>query len=126
MAKKRPSSSASRSKAPFVQGEGHGTTPGGSRDGAHQTRAQTREQANLQLEVVNVSQPQVATLAQVQEQVVQDAPSTMPASVPTIALPTDVVMRFLNVLEALVPNHGGLPVPQTTSQVKAQVQLNVV
>ncbi|MCD7452697.1 hypothetical protein HAX54_017821, partial [Datura stramonium] len=40
---------------------------------------------------------------------VQDAPSTVPVVVPTIALPTDVVMRLLNVLEALVPNHDGLP-----------------
>ncbi|MCD9643488.1 hypothetical protein HAX54_031053, partial [Datura stramonium] len=54
-----------------------------------------------------------------------DAPSTVPGIVPTIALPTDVVMRLLNVLETLVPNHCGLPVPQTTSQVQVQVQLNV-
>ncbi|MCD9640646.1 hypothetical protein HAX54_026054, partial [Datura stramonium] len=54
------------------------------------------------------------------EQVVQDASSTVPAAVPTVALPIDVVMRLLNVSEALVPNHGGLPVPQTTSQ--AQIQ----
>ncbi|MCD9642062.1 hypothetical protein HAX54_028660, partial [Datura stramonium] len=43
------------------------------------------------------------------EQVVRDAPSTVPVIVPTVALPTDVVMRLLNVLEELVPNHGRLP-----------------
>ncbi|MCD9640993.1 hypothetical protein HAX54_026790 [Datura stramonium] len=59
------------------------------------------------------------------EQVVQDAPSIVPAAVPTVALPIDVVMRFLNVLEALVPNHGRLPVPQTKLQAQTQVQLNV-
>ncbi|MCD7450637.1 hypothetical protein HAX54_007823 [Datura stramonium] len=44
-----------------------------------------------------------------------DASSTVPAVVPTVSIPTIVVMRLLNVLETLVPNHGGLPVPQTTS-----------
>ncbi|MCE3049481.1 hypothetical protein HAX54_044972 [Datura stramonium] len=37
----------------------------------------------------------------------------------------DVVMRLLNVLEALVPNHGGLLVSKTNSQAQTQVQLNV-
>ncbi|MCE0480822.1 hypothetical protein HAX54_037968 [Datura stramonium] len=64
MAKKHASSSASRSKAPVGWGAGHGTTPGGSRAGAHQTKAQTREQANPQPEVLNESQPRVATLEQ--------------------------------------------------------------
>ncbi|MCD7459703.1 hypothetical protein HAX54_041681, partial [Datura stramonium] len=30
------------------------------------------------------------------------------------------VMRLLNVLEALVPNHGRLPVPQMNSQAQTQ------
>ncbi|MCE2056134.1 hypothetical protein HAX54_044102, partial [Datura stramonium] len=34
------------------------------------------------------------------ERVFQDAPSTVPSDVPTVALPTDVVMRLLNMLEA--------------------------
>ncbi|MCE3050054.1 hypothetical protein HAX54_046383 [Datura stramonium] len=59
MAKKCSSSSASRSKAPVGRGAGHGTTPGGSRAGAHQIRAQTRAHANPQPEVVNGSQSQV-------------------------------------------------------------------
>ncbi|MCD9638655.1 hypothetical protein HAX54_022777 [Datura stramonium] len=95
MAKECTSSSASLSKAPVSWGSGHGTTPGGSQVGAHQTRYQTRAHANL------------------------------PAVVPTVALPKDVVMGLLNVLEALVPNHGGLPVPQTTFQAQTQVRLNV-
>ncbi|MCD9646673.1 hypothetical protein HAX54_036700 [Datura stramonium] len=37
----------------------------------------------------------------------------------------DVVMRLLNVLEALVPNHGRLPVRQTNSKAQTQAQLNV-
>ncbi|MCD9644032.1 hypothetical protein HAX54_032002 [Datura stramonium] len=92
---------------------------------AHQTKAQTRAQVNPQPEVVNGSQPRVAASDRVQEQVVQDAPSIVPAVVPNVALPTDVVMRLLNVLEVLVPNHGGLLVPQTTSQAQTQVQVNV-
>ncbi|XP_070055171.1 uncharacterized protein [Nicotiana tomentosiformis] len=62
----------------------------------------------------------------VQEQVVHDAPPPVPVIVPTVTLPADAVMSLLNVLEALVPTHGGLPTPQTTSQAQAQVQLNVV
>ncbi|MCD7462357.1 hypothetical protein HAX54_048347, partial [Datura stramonium] len=58
-------------------------------------------------------------------EVVQDAPSTVPTVVSTVALPTDLVIRLLNVLETLVPNHGRLPVPQTNSQEQTQVQLNV-
>ncbi|MCD7472226.1 hypothetical protein HAX54_013247, partial [Datura stramonium] len=80
-AKKHTFSSASRSKELVGWGAGHGTTPGGSRAGAHQTRAQTRAHANPQLEIVNGRKPRVS----------------------------DVVMRLLNVLEALLPNHGGLP-----------------
>ncbi|MCE2055200.1 hypothetical protein HAX54_042171 [Datura stramonium] len=125
MAKKCASSSASRSKAPIGRGVGHGTNPGGSRSGAHQTRAQTRGLANPQPEVGNGSHPRVAAPERVQEQIVQDATSTVSAVVPTVVLPTDVVMRLLNVLEALMSNHGGLPVPQTTSQAQTQVQLNV-
>ncbi|MCD9559610.1 hypothetical protein HAX54_017668, partial [Datura stramonium] len=34
-------------------------------------------------------------------------------------------MRLSNVLEALMPNDGRLPVPQTNSQVQIQVQLNL-
>ncbi|MCD9643845.1 hypothetical protein HAX54_031697 [Datura stramonium] len=69
--------------------------------------------------------PRVAAPERVQELDVQDAPSIVPAIVPTVALPTDVVMRLLNMLEALVPNHGRLPVPQTNTQAQTQVQLNV-
>ncbi|MCE3215717.1 hypothetical protein HAX54_003272 [Datura stramonium] len=98
MDKKRASSSASRSKTPVGRGARHGTTPSGSRVGAHQTRAQTRAQDNPQPEILNEGQPQVSAPEQVQEQVVQDAPSIVPAVVPTVALPTDVVMRLLNVL----------------------------
>ncbi|MCD9644515.1 hypothetical protein HAX54_032770, partial [Datura stramonium] len=61
----------------------------------------------------------------VQQQVVQNAPSIVPAVVPVVALPTDVVMRLLHVLEALDPNHGRLSIPQTNSQAQTQVQLNV-
>ncbi|MCD9640530.1 hypothetical protein HAX54_025884, partial [Datura stramonium] len=86
MAKKHASSSASRSKAPVGRGAEHGTTPG------------------------------VAAPERVQEQVVQDAPSTVPTIVPTVDFPTYVVMRLSNVLEALMPNDGRLPVPQTNSQ----------
>ncbi|MCD7470703.1 hypothetical protein HAX54_010728 [Datura stramonium] len=111
--------------APVGRGAGHDTTPGGSRVGTYQTRAQTRAQTNPQPEVVNGGQPRVAAPNRVQEQVIQDAPSTVPAVVPTIALPTDIVMGLLNVLEALVSNHGGLPVPQTTLQAQTQVQSNV-
>ncbi|MCD9638108.1 hypothetical protein HAX54_021818 [Datura stramonium] len=110
MAKKHVCSSASQSKAPVAWGAGHGTTLGGSRTRAHPTRAQTRTQANPQPEIVNAIQPRFATPQRVQEQVVQDAPLTVPTVVPTIALPIDVVMRLLNVLEELVPNHGGLPI----------------
>lgn len=46
-----------------------------------------------------------------QEQVVQDAPQTVPVVAPIVAVPTDVVMRLLNALEALVPNQGGIPAP---------------
>ncbi|MCD9644623.1 hypothetical protein HAX54_033010 [Datura stramonium] len=61
MDKKCASSSTSRSKTPVGRGAGHGTTLGGSRDGAHQIRAQTREHTNPQLEIVNGGQPQVAS-----------------------------------------------------------------
>ncbi|MCE3050361.1 hypothetical protein HAX54_047053, partial [Datura stramonium] len=70
-----------------------------------QTRTQTRAQANPQPEIVNGGHPRVAAPERVQEQVFQDAPATVPAGVPTVALPTDVVMRLSNVLEALVSNH---------------------
>ncbi|MCD7462553.1 hypothetical protein HAX54_048755, partial [Datura stramonium] len=105
-----------RSKAPFGWGAGHGTTPSDYRTGVHQTRAQD----NPQPEIVNGGQPRVAAPERVQEQVVQDALSTVPVAVSTAALPTDVVMRFLNVLEALVPNHGRLPVPQTNRKHKCK------
>ncbi|MCD7456348.1 hypothetical protein HAX54_031390, partial [Datura stramonium] len=124
IAKKCASPSASQSKAPVGRGAGRGTTLSGSRAGAHQTRAKTSEHCNPQPEIVNGRQPRVAVSERVQEQVVQDAPSIVPAAVLTIALPTDVVMRLLNVLEALEHNHGGLPVPQTTLQAQTQVQLN--
>ncbi|MCE5166347.1 hypothetical protein HAX54_017860 [Datura stramonium] len=60
MAKKHASSSASRSKAAVGRVARHGTTPGGSRAGGHQTRAQTRAQTNPQPEIVNGGQPRVA------------------------------------------------------------------
>ncbi|MCE3215787.1 hypothetical protein HAX54_003483 [Datura stramonium] len=59
MAKKRVSSSASRSKPPVGRGAAHGTTHGGSRARAHQKRTQTRPQANPQPEIVNGGQPRV-------------------------------------------------------------------
>ncbi|MCE3050322.1 hypothetical protein HAX54_046898 [Datura stramonium] len=95
--------------------------PSGSRAGACQTRAKTRAHANPQPEIVNRGQPQVASPEREQEQVVQDAPSTVPVVVPIVALPTDVVIRLLNVLESLMPNHGRVPVPQTNSQAQTQV-----
>ncbi|MCD7469961.1 hypothetical protein HAX54_009456, partial [Datura stramonium] len=52
-------------------------------------------------EIVNGSQPRLAAPKRVQEQAVQDAPSIVPVVVPTVTLPTDVVMILLNVLEAL-------------------------
>ncbi|XP_059302013.1 uncharacterized protein LOC132053936 [Lycium ferocissimum] len=106
MAKKHASSSAKR-------GAGQSATRGGRQASAHQTRAQTRTQATPQPEVVNGGQPRVAS-EQVQEQVVQNTPPA-PAAAPTIAMPADVVTRLLNVLEALAPNHGGIPSPQATS-----------
>ncbi|MCD7462611.1 hypothetical protein HAX54_048928, partial [Datura stramonium] len=33
----------------------------------------------------------------------------VPSVVPTVPLPTHVVLRFFNELKALVPTHGGLP-----------------
>ncbi|MCE5167217.1 hypothetical protein HAX54_042856, partial [Datura stramonium] len=81
----------------------------------HPEIANTRAHANPQPEIVNGRQPRVASPEQVQEQVVQDAPSTVPTVVPTVSLPIDLVIRLLNVLEALVSNHDGHPVPQTTS-----------
>ncbi|MCD7473487.1 hypothetical protein HAX54_015388 [Datura stramonium] len=127
MGKKHASSCSIRSKEPVGRGTGYGTTPGDSRAGTYQKRDQNRKQANPQPEVVNGSQPQVAATVRVQEQVIQDAPSRVPVVVHIVALPTYAVMRLFNVLEALVPNHGELPVPQTTSQAQAQtqVQLNV-
>ncbi|MCE0481231.1 hypothetical protein HAX54_038808, partial [Datura stramonium] len=59
MAKKCASSYSSQSKAPAGWDAEHGTTPGGSRVGAHQTWAQTRAQANPQTEIVNGGQPRV-------------------------------------------------------------------
>ncbi|MCE3050305.1 hypothetical protein HAX54_046862 [Datura stramonium] len=106
-----------RSKTLVGRSAGRGTTHGGSQAGAHQTRAQ----ADPQPKVVNGGQPRVVAQERVQEQVVQDTPLT----VPTVDLPADVVIKLLNVLETLVANNGGLPVPQTTSQTQTQVQLNV-
>ncbi|XP_059288662.1 uncharacterized protein LOC132042046 [Lycium ferocissimum] len=60
----------------------------------------------------------------VQEQVVQNSPPA-PAAATTIALPANLVIKLLNVSEALAPNHGGRAGPQVTSQAQAQVQLNV-
>ncbi|MCD7469077.1 hypothetical protein HAX54_007719, partial [Datura stramonium] len=81
----------------------------------------TRAQANPQPEAVNGGQPRVVARERVQEQVVQDTPST----VLIVALYADTVIRLLNMLEALLANNGGLLVPQTTSQTQTQVQLNV-
>ncbi|MCD7469016.1 hypothetical protein HAX54_007631 [Datura stramonium] len=85
MAKKSASSSTSRSKAPVGHSAGRGTTRGGSQDGAYQcsghdnqTRAQAKAQADPQPEVVNGGHPQVVAQERVQEQVVQDTPSTVP------------------------------------------------
>ncbi|MCD7465760.1 hypothetical protein HAX54_001862 [Datura stramonium] len=74
MAKKHASLSASRSKAPVGRSAGRGTTCGGSQAGPHQTRAQTRTQADPQPEVVNGGQPRFVARERVQEQVVQDTP----------------------------------------------------
>ncbi|MCE3051063.1 hypothetical protein HAX54_048842 [Datura stramonium] len=115
MAKKYVSTSASRSKELVGWGAGHGTTPSGSRAGAHKTRVQTKAQANPQPEILNGSQPRVAAPKRVQEQVVQDAPSIVPAIVPIVVVPTNIVMIVLNMLESLVPSHVELPVSQTTS-----------
>ncbi|MCD9646513.1 hypothetical protein HAX54_036400 [Datura stramonium] len=117
MAKKHASSSASRLKAPVEHSARRCTTRGGGQAGAHQTRAQT----DPQLEIVYGGQPRVVAQERVQEQVIRDTPSTMPI----VSLPADAVIRLLNVLEALVPNNGGLSVPQTTSQTQTPVQLNV-
>ncbi|MCD7460594.1 hypothetical protein HAX54_043871 [Datura stramonium] len=106
-----------RTKIPVGRSAGRGTTRDGSQAGAYQTRAQVDSHP----EIVNGDQPRVVAEERVQEQVIWDTPSTMP----TVALPADTVIRPLNVLEALVPNNGGLPVSQTTSQTQTQVQLNV-
>lgn len=75
---------------------------------------------------MNMGQAQAAMLEQVQEQVVPDAPPPpMPVVVPTVTLPANAVARLLNMLEALVPPHGGPPVFQTASQTQIQVHLNV-
>ncbi|MCE5166955.1 hypothetical protein HAX54_031104, partial [Datura stramonium] len=92
MSKKRASSSASRSKAPIGRSAGRGTTCGGLKK-------------IPQSDDVNGGQPQVVARERVQEQVVKDTPLT----VLTVILPVDVVIRLLNVLEALVANNGGLP-----------------
>nr|XP_009757922.1 PREDICTED: uncharacterized protein LOC104210672 [Nicotiana sylvestris] len=118
MARTRTPSSARR-------GAGRGTTRGGGQVGAHQTRAQTSRQATPQPEVVNTGQSQATMPNRVQEQMVQDAPPSVPVDVPTVTLHADALVRLLNVLEALVPTQDGLPAPQTTSQAQAQVQLNV-
>ncbi|MCE3214661.1 hypothetical protein HAX54_053007 [Datura stramonium] len=95
----------------FVAEWGYGSTCGGSQAGAHQTRAQTDPQP----EVMNGGQPRVVAQERVQEQVV----------LCHLFLCLRLVIRLLNVLEALVHNNGVLPVPQTTSQTQTQLQLNV-
>ncbi|XP_070019427.1 uncharacterized protein [Nicotiana sylvestris] len=59
---------------------------------------------------------------QVQGHGVQDATPPVATVVPIIALPTDVVTRLLNVLEALVPTHGRSSTPQATLQTQTPSQ----
>nr|XP_016466637.1 PREDICTED: uncharacterized protein LOC107789354 [Nicotiana tabacum] len=92
---------------------------------SYQNRAQTSRQVTFQPEVLNAGQPQATMPDRVQELVVHDAPPLVLAVVPTVTLPADVVLKLLNVLEALVPTEDGLPAPQSTSHVQAQVLLNV-
>lgn len=81
---------------------GNSTTHGGSQVWSNQTRAQTDRHPKA----VNKGQPYVVSLEGVQEQVVWDAPSIVLDIIPIVA----AVMRLLNVLEVLVPNHGRLQV----------------
>lgn len=65
--------------------------------------------------VMNKGQLQVVVPEQINEQVVQDAPSPMPIATPIVSLPANVVARLLNVLETLVATQGGFPICQTIS-----------
>ncbi|KAM3233832.1 hypothetical protein P3L10_019191 [Capsicum annuum] len=125
MVKRRGSSSVGRSNAPVGLGPGQDPTRGGGRVGSHPTMPQTRAQTNTQHGVWSGRHPQVAAPERVQDQVDHDTPAVAPVAVPTITLPADVVVRMLNILEALVSNQGRTPAPQVTLQTQAQVQLNV-
>nr|XP_016502050.1 PREDICTED: uncharacterized protein LOC107820302 [Nicotiana tabacum] len=91
-----------RTCTPSSAGRGarRGATRGGGQVGVHQTRRQTAPQP----------------------QGVQNAPPPVPTVVPTVALPTNVVARLLNMLEALVPTQGGSSAPQATLQTQAPAQ----
>ncbi|XP_047259833.1 uncharacterized protein LOC124892639, partial [Capsicum annuum] len=106
MVKRLGSSFASRSNALVGRGAGQDLTHGGGRVGPYPNRPQTRTQTNPQ------------------HGVDQDTPAVVSVVAPTVTLPADVVVRILNVLEALVPNLSQIPAPQDTSQTQAQVQLN--
>ncbi|KAF3666325.1 Protein SRG1 [Capsicum annuum] len=101
MVKRRRPSSTGRSNAPARHGAGHDTTRGGGRVGSYPNRPRTKDQVD------------------------HDTPAATPVAVPTITLPGDVVVRMLNVLEALVSIQGRTPAPQATSQTQAPLQLNV-
>nr|XP_009775946.1 PREDICTED: uncharacterized protein LOC104225781 [Nicotiana sylvestris] len=97
---------------------GRGATRGGGQVGVHQTRRQNAPQP----QVGNMGQTQAVMPDQVQEQRVHNAPPPVPTGVPTVALPADAVARLLNVLEALVPTHGGSSAPHATLQTQAPAQ----
>ncbi|KAH0757851.1 hypothetical protein KY290_021344 [Solanum tuberosum] len=121
MAKKRGSSFAVRLNAFVGHGVGLGINHGHSHGTCYPDRARTRVNATSQPEDANRDQPQVVPEERVQEHVFHDAPSKGPPIVPIVSLLDDVVIRLLNVLEALVPNQGGIQVPQTTPKTQELV-----
>ncbi|KAM3247217.1 hypothetical protein P3L10_008984 [Capsicum annuum] len=96
--------SASRSNAPAGRDAGQDPTRGGGRFRSHPTRPRTWMQIGAQTGVGNGDQPQVVASQQAQNQVDRDTPAAVPVAALTDTLPADVVVRMLNVLEALVPN----------------------
>ena len=111
MVKRRGSSSGSRFNAPTGRGTGHGSTRGGGQVGSHPIKPRTRAQINPQHRVRSGAQPQVVAPERVQDQVGHDTSAVAPVAVPTVILPADLVVRVLNVLEALEPNQGRAPAP---------------
>ncbi|KAH0682749.1 hypothetical protein KY285_020261 [Solanum tuberosum] len=121
MAKKRGSSFAVRLNAFVGHGVGLGINHGHSHGTCYPDRARTRVNATSQPEDANRDQPQVVPEERVQEHVFHDAPSKGPPIVPIVSLLDDVVIRLLNVLEALVPNqdpHSGSHSVAATGQPK--------